>query len=109
LLAIHFQTYKTQKAILALVQAMFSVKELRSLDKKHDDLVVRQMSEVFKRIGLNSHIRERERITQLYLEILHSTFLVVVHQNELQTQHTIRDLKRMVQCLLSHHLNDEMN
>lgn len=91
------------------MQAMFSVKELRSLDKKHDDLVVRQMSEVFKRIGLNSHICERERIAQFSLEITHTTFLVVVHQNELRTQRTIRDVKRMVQCLLSHHLNDEMN
>lgn len=78
------------------MQAIFSAKELRSLDKKHDDLVVRQMSEVFKRIGLNSHICERERIAQFSLEITHTTFLVVVHQNELRTQRTIRDVKRMV-------------
>lgn len=105
ILAIHLKTYKKQKAILTLVQAMFSVKELRELDEKHDELVINQMSEVFKRIGLQRHIRERERIARLYLEITHSTFLVVVHQNENRAKRTLNDLKRMIESLLRHHLS----
>ena len=106
ILAIHLKTYKKQKAILTLVQAMFSVKELRELDAKHDDLVINHMSEVFKRIGLQRHIRERERIARLYLEITHSTFLVVVNQNENRAKRTLNDLKRMIEGLLAHHLSD---
>ncbi|REG86700.1 TetR/AcrR family transcriptional regulator [Marinomonas pollencensis] len=106
ILAIHLKTYKKQKAILTLVQAMFSVKELRELDAQHDDLVIRQMSEVFKRIGLQRHIRERERIARLYLEVTHSTFLVVVNQNENRAKRTLNDLKRMIESLLAHHLSN---
>ncbi|WP_133010362.1 TetR/AcrR family transcriptional regulator [Marinomonas flavescens] len=109
ILAIHLKTYKKQKAILTLVQAMFSVKELRELDKKHDDLVIRQMAEVFKRIGIRRHIRERERIARLYLEITHSTFLVVVNQNETRAKRTLSDLKRMIENLLSYHLSHDVD
>ncbi|BFM49214.1 TetR/AcrR family transcriptional regulator [Marinomonas sp. THO17] len=104
ILAIHLKTYKKQKAILALVQAMFSVKELRELDEKHDELVINQMSDVFKRIGIQCHIRERERIARLYLEVTHSTFLVVVNQNEQRAKRTLADLKRMIESLFHYHL-----
>lgn len=105
LLSINLKTYKKQKAILTLVQAMFSVKELRELDQKHDDLVISKMAIVFKRIGIDHHIRERERLARLYLEVTHSTFLVVVNQNEQRAKRTLSDLKLMIESLLSQHIH----
>lgn len=107
ILAIHLKTYKKQKAILTLVQAMFSVKELRELDEQHDELVISHMSDVFKRIGIQRHIRERERIARLYLEVTHSTFLVVVNQNENRAKRTLADLKRMIEGLFMYHLEQD--
>ncbi|WP_425642224.1 TetR/AcrR family transcriptional regulator [Marinomonas gallaica] len=101
---INLHTYRQQRAVLRLVQAMFSVPELRELDERHDDMVISQMSKVFKRIGLKKHIRERERIARLYLEFTHSTYLVVVNQNERRALRTLEDLKLMLTSLLAHHL-----
>lgn len=102
---INLRTYRQQKAILRLVQAMFSVPELRELDERHDDMVISQMAKVFKRLGINKHIRERERIARHYLEVTHSSYLVVVNQNEQRASRTLYDLKLMLKCLLEHHLN----
>lgn len=105
---INLRTYRQQRAVLRLVQAMFSVQELRELDEQHDDMVISQMSKIFKRIGLKKHIRERERIARLYLEVTHSTYLVVVNQNERRASSTLSDLKLMLTCLLERHLNEAM-
>ncbi|WP_067207909.1 TetR/AcrR family transcriptional regulator [Marinomonas aquimarina] len=100
----NLQTYRKQKAVLPLVQAMFSVPELRALDERHDEMVIAQMSKVFKRIGLKKHIRERERIARHFLEVTHSSYLVVVNQNPQRAARTLADLKLMLNCLLKHHL-----
>ena len=85
---------------------MFSVQELRELDERHDDMVISQMAKVFKRLGFKKHIRERERIARLYLEVTHSTYLVVVNQNERRAARTLDDLKLMLTCVLERHLNE---
>ncbi|MCB5162479.1 TetR/AcrR family transcriptional regulator [Marinomonas algarum] len=103
---INLRTYRQQRAVLRLVQAMFSVQELRELDERHDDMVISQMAKVFKRIGLKKHVRERERIARLYLEVTHSTYLVVVNQNEQRAARTLSDLKLMLTCLLERHVNE---
>ncbi|PYF80428.1 TetR family transcriptional regulator [Marinomonas alcarazii] len=103
---INLRTYRQQRAVLRLVQAMFSVQELRELDERHDDMVISKMAKVFKRLGLNKHIRERERIARLYLEVTHSTYLVVVNQNERRAARTLDDLKLMLTSVLERHLND---
>lgn len=103
---INLRTYRQQRAVLRLVQAMFSVQELRELDERHDDMVIAQMAKVFKRIGLKKHVRERERIARLYLEVTHSTYLVVVNQNERRAARTLSDLKLMLTCLLERHLQE---
>ncbi|NVK73843.1 TetR family transcriptional regulator [Marinomonas sp. CT5] len=103
---INLRTYRQQRAVLGLVQAMFSVQELRELDEQHDDMVISQMAKVFKRIGLKKHIRERERIARLYLEVTHSTYLVVVNQNERRASSTLLDLKLMLTSLMERHINE---
>jgi len=105
MLALNLKAYKKQKAILTLVQAMFSVPELRALDEQHDELVISHMAATFKRMGIQSHIKERERLGRLYLETSHSAFLVIVNQNPERAKRTLSDLKLMLSALLSQHLN----
>jgi len=105
----HLKVYKRQKAVLTLVQAMFSVPELRELDAQHDEMVIAHMAVLFKRMGINRHLKERERLGRLYLEISHSVFLVVVHQKGERSRRTLADLKFMLLSLLQQHLEQVQN
>lgn len=100
------KTYKRQKAVLTLVQAMFSVPELRELDARHDELEISRMSVVFKRMGINRHLKERERLARLYLEVTHSVMLVVVNQQGERAKRTLADLKMIICNLLSQYRVD---
>ncbi|WP_417598870.1 TetR/AcrR family transcriptional regulator [Oceanospirillum sp.] len=106
MLKIKLGVYRRQKAILTLVQAMFSVPELRELDERHDDLEISRMAEVFRRMGIRLHIRERERLGRLYLEVTHSVFLVVVNQKGDRAKRTLADLEFMLNALLAGYLSD---
>ena len=108
MLNLKLKTYKRQKAILTLVQAMFPVPELRELDEQHDELEISRMAEVFKRMGINSHLKERQRLGRLYLEVTHSVMLVVVNQKGERAKRTLADLKMIICNLLNQHLSDEM-
>lgn len=96
MLAKHVKVYKKQKAILTLVQAMFSVPELRELDTYHDDLVIEKMAHIFKRMGINHQLKERQRLGRVYLEMTHSLFLVVAHMKGERAKRTMGDLNFMV-------------
>ncbi|WP_245601013.1 TetR/AcrR family transcriptional regulator [Marinobacterium jannaschii] len=98
------KVYRRQKAILTLVQAMFSVPELRELDSRHDELEIGRMAEIFKRMGINRHLKERERLGRLYLETTHAIFLVVVHQKGERAKRTLNDLQFMISSLLRQQL-----
>jgi len=107
MLKTNLRVYKKQKAILTLVQAMFSVPELRKLDIQHDELVITKMAQVFKRMGMKHHLKERERLARVYLESTHSLFLVIVNQKGERAKRSLNDLKLMVKTLLSTYLADE--
>lgn len=107
MLSLKLKTYKQQKAILTLVQAMFSVPELRELDDQHDELEISRMAEVFKRMGIQRHLKERERLGRLYLEVTHSVMLVVVNQKGERARRTLADLKMIICNLLSQHLSED--
>lgn len=107
MLTLKLKTYKRQKAILTLVQAMFSVPELRELDEQHDTLEISRMAAVFRRMGIKRHLKERERLGRLYLEVTHSVMLVVVNQKGERARRTLADLKMIICNLLSQHLTDD--
>lgn len=107
MLSTNLKVYKKQKAILTLVQAMFSVPELRQLDVQHDDLVIKKMAQVFKRMGISHHLKERERLARVYLETTHSMFLVVVNQKGDRAKRSLNDLKLMIKTLLNTYLLDD--
>ena len=102
----NLKVYKKQKGVLPLVQAMFAIPELRSLDEFHDEMVITEMAAVFKLLGANKHLSERERIARAYLELTHALLLVVVNQRGQRAKRTLDDLKWMVLALLKRHLTD---
>ncbi|MFT5721595.1 MAG: AcrR family transcriptional regulator [Motiliproteus sp.] len=108
LIMINFKEYKKQQAMMTLVQAMFSVPELRALDIEHDELVISRMAAVFKRLGLLRHLNERERIARFYLEMTHSLFLVLINQSGERARRTLVDLKLMAYTLLARHHRDPL-
>lgn len=105
MLAANLKVYKKQKALLTLVQAMFSVPELRELDEYHDDMVIRHIANIFKRIGMTKQQKERERIARVYLETTHAVFITITHQQGERSKRTLQDLNFMVVSLLRSHLD----
>jgi AcrR family transcriptional regulator len=101
----NFKVYKKQKAILTLVQAMFSVPELRELDEKHDEMMITTFARVFKRMGMSKQLKERERLGRVYLESTHAVFVTMSTQQGERVKRTQADLKVMVMALLQTHLN----
>jgi AcrR family transcriptional regulator len=93
--------YRRQQGILPLVQAIYSVPELRPLDEAHDELVINRMGKVFKRIYIEGTQLELDRLARSYLEVVHALALVIVWQEGTRAKRTLDDLKAMVHCLLT--------
>jgi len=104
MLMANFKVYKKQKAILTLVQAMFSVPELRELDAEHDEMMITCIAQVFKRAGMKKQLKERLRIAELYLEMTHAIFLSMVNMSGERLKRSRDDLNLMVGTLLKAHL-----
>jgi AcrR family transcriptional regulator len=98
------EVYRAQQGILHLVQAMFSVPELRELDQRHDALVIEGMTDAFARYGLEGTTTELGRLARVYLELSHALLLVVVNQAGSRARRTLADLKRVTLCLLQPYL-----
>lgn len=104
MLQANLKVYKRQKALLTLVQAMFSVPELRELDEQHDEMVISHIANVFKRMGMKKQLKERERIARVYLEATHALFLTINLQQGERSKRTLADLNYMIVSLLRSHL-----
>lgn len=99
--------YREQRGILHLVQAMFSIPELRELDQRHDALVIDRMARVFGRYGLKGSGTGLARLARAYLELTHALLLVVVNQAGSRSRRTLVDLKRVTLALLEPYLEEE--
>jgi AcrR family transcriptional regulator len=98
--------YRAQQGILHLVQAMFSIPELRELDQRHDALVIDRMTRVFARCGLQGTATGLGRLARAYLELTHALLLVVVNQAGSRSRRTLADLKRVTLALLQPYLEE---
>lgn len=99
--------YRQQQGILHLVQAMFSIPELRELDQRHDALVIERMTRAFTRYGLAGTATGLGRLARAYLELTHALLLVVVNQAGSRSRRTLADLKRVTRALLEPYLQEE--
>jgi len=100
------EVYHRQRGILHLVQAMFSIPELRELDEKHDEVMIDRFSKMFIRLGFELDKRELRRIARVYLELIHAISLAVVDKKGIQASKTTDDLKSMAYALLAKYLPD---
>lgn len=94
------KVYLNQKGLLPMVQAMYGVPELQSLDNKHDEIVIKGMARMFERLGISNNKDELLRLGQAYLEISHALLLVVVDKSEIADNKTLADLKFLILSLL---------
>lgn len=97
------QVYRAEKAVLPLAQALWSIPELRDLDTKHDNLVIRKVAGFLKRMNFPGGKSELERIGRVYLEATHAVLLTIVSQNAARSQRTLEDIKFMILNLLILH------
>jgi AcrR family transcriptional regulator len=95
------EVYRRQRGILHLVQAMFSIPELRQLDDEHDELMINRFGKMFTRLGFELDGREKKRIAKIYLELVHAMSLEIVEQRGAQASRSTEDLKFMAYSLLS--------
>jgi AcrR family transcriptional regulator len=94
------KVYLNQKGLLPMVQAMYGVPELQSLDNKHDEIVIKGMARMFERLGISNNKDELLRLGQAYLEISHALLLIVVDKSEIADNKTLADLKFLILSLL---------
>lgn len=99
------EVYKTQKAVLPLAQALWSIPELRDLDIQHDTLVITKLAAIFKRLKLSGSKNELERVGRIYLEATHAVLLSVVSQKAARSKRSLEDLKAMIVILLGNHID----
>lgn len=95
------EVYRRQKGILHLVQAMFSIPELRALDEEHDAYMIKRFSHMFARLGIDAKNKELERRANVYLEIVHALSLLIVDQKGSLAASTTQDLKFMAYSALA--------
>jgi len=98
------EVYRRQRGILHLVQAMFSIPELRELDEAHDKMMIRRFGKMFTRLGFDVDNKELQRIARIYLELVHALAIEIVGGKAPQARKTTEDLKFLAYSLLSKYL-----
>ncbi|MBE9537621.1 MAG: TetR/AcrR family transcriptional regulator [Proteobacteria bacterium] len=93
--------YRRQRGILHLVQAMFSIPELRELDEAHDKFMINRFAKMFTRLGFELDRRELQRIARVYLELIHAISIEIIGEKGMRASRTTDDLKFMAYSLLS--------
>lgn len=92
--------YRSQHGVQHLVQAMFTIPELRALDERQDELAIRRLTLVFRRLKVRGSAAERERLARLYLKISNALLLEAIRQRGRAAQRTLADLKMQLVQLL---------
>jgi len=98
------EVYRRQQGILHLVQAMFSIPELRELDEAHDKMMISRFGKMFTRLGFDMDNKELQRIARIYLELVHALAIEIVGEKAPQARKTTEDLKFLAYSLLSKYL-----
>lgn len=92
--------YRSQHGVQHLVQAMFTIPELRALDEHQDELAVRRLALLFRRLRVPGSAAERARRARLYLKISNTLLLEAIRQPGRAAKATLADLERLLVQLL---------
>lgn len=95
------EVYRRQRGILHLVQAMFSIPELRQLDEEHDQFMIVRFTNMFIRLGFGLESTELNRIARIFLELIHVMAIEIIEENRAQASRSTDDLKFMAYSLLN--------
>jgi hypothetical protein len=79
---------------------MFTIPELRALDEHSDELAVRRLTLMFRRLPVPGAAAERERLARLYLKISNALLLETIRQKGSAARRTLADLKKILVHLL---------
>lgn len=93
--------YRRQRGVLHLVQAMFTIPELRELDIRLDEHAVARLREIFRRLGSRGTASELDRLARVYLKLCNALLPECVRQQGPAAARTLRDLKSLLLSLLS--------
>ncbi|GAA0355538.1 TetR/AcrR family transcriptional regulator [Bowmanella denitrificans] len=93
------QLYRKQRGLLHLVQGMFAIPQLMTLDEQHDELVINHVASRLEKLGVPLPLSERQRIGRTFHETSHALLLVVVNQSKPRGSKTLEELKRMLHTL----------
>ena len=92
--------YREQQALLPLMQALWSIPELRQLDAEHDEIYISKMSAMMNRLCPGHPEIERNRVGRVYLSLTHGVLLAAIRQPDEIAARTLADLKRLAGNLL---------
>ena len=92
--------YRSQRGVQHLVQAMFTIPELRALDEHSDELAVRRLTLMFRHLRVPGAAAERGRLARLYLKISNTLLLETIRQEGSAARRTLADLKLALVHLL---------
>ena len=92
--------YRSQRGVQHLVQAMFTLPELRALDEHQDELAIRRLTLMLRRLRVPGGAAERERLARLYLKISNALLLETIRQKGSAARRTLADLKILLAHLL---------
>ncbi len=92
--------YRSQRGLQHLVPAMFTIPELRALDEHSDELAIRRLTLMFRRLRVAGATAERERLARLYLKISNALLLETIRQQGSAARRTLADLKLLLVQLL---------
>ncbi|MBI2994048.1 MAG: TetR/AcrR family transcriptional regulator [Gammaproteobacteria bacterium] len=94
--------YRNQHGVLYLVQAMFTIPELRKLDLRLDEHAIGRLREIFRRLRVRGSAAELDRLARVYLKLCNALLPECVRQQGVAAARTLQDLKSLLLSLLSH-------
>ena len=101
-----FDCYRSERAMLPLAQALWTLPELRELDTRHDALVIDVIGSILRRLDFRASDNELDRISRAWLELTHALLLVAISQRGQRQRRTLVDLELMAGTLLRAHAGD---
>lgn len=92
--------YRKQHGVLYLVQAMFTIPELRELDLRLDEHAIARLREIFRRLRVRGTSAELDRLARVYLKVCNALLPECVRQQGPAAARTLKDLKSLLLSLL---------
>lgn len=95
--------YQRQRGVYPIIQGMYSIPELRELDDKHDQLMLKKLRKSFKSLGFKSSASELSRVTYFYVELVNAMNIAIIDQTGSKAKKDQQDIKVVANALINQH------